>query len=138
MHDLDHVQVDGAAGRRDGQDGVRDDLGELVGELQEGGERERGGSGRTDLLVELGAERGAGDAREQLAVLQDLRLVHLEAVEDAERLFARELKALGEDARVQPVREEALGLLEQLDQPMGLPDCSRYGGDPDTKIRRQQ
>ena len=68
VHDLNHVQVDGHVRLPDAQDGVRDDVCELVRES----------------LGELGAEGGLGDAEEGLAVIGvDRHLGRLDVLEES-------------------------------------------------------
>jgi hypothetical protein len=71
VHDLDHVQVDGLLRLLDAEDGVRDNLRQLIGHRQ----------------LELGAEGSAGYVNKHLPVVGKSGLNDLDVVEYLEETW---------------------------------------------------
>ena len=107
-HDLHHVQVELLRlllrllslllPPADGEDGVHHDLRHVV----------------RQLLVQLRPERRPRHVHHERAV--QLRVAQLQPVrvQEAQRLLPRQLEAVHDDARVQPLCDVALGLTQQL------------------------
>mmetsp|Transcript_5410 Transcript_5410/g.16070 ORF Transcript_5410/g.16070 Transcript_5410/m.16070 type:complete len:288 (+) Transcript_5410:876-1739(+) len=98
VQDLHHVQVQRLPRLLDAPHGVHGDLRHGVGD--------RGG--------DLRAQRSPRQADQALAVVEDVLYGHLEAVQEFQGLLSREIKTLGDEARMEALREAGFSELHQF------------------------
>jgi hypothetical protein len=98
VHDLDHVQVNGLLGLHDAAHCVCSDFGKLV----------------SHAGFKLGAKGSLGNLKQGVPVSSYVSLRNFEFIEELKTLLLGQIKAIGNNTRVETFIQVTLSLVEQF------------------------